>query len=171
MVTPEDEPRLDLSGHRMPVPLPHERLDRRLVLACEPVPHSPEYDSVDAPEAHRCVVGKPVERCPTGKFEVEAFDHFNLVHFRIASKLRDKLAREGSDPVAGYRARRPHRSTRPSFSDDPVPKENKAVVDVRNMGFLHIQRQLGRAFQELQTFRSDGLCIFQIGLFGYAATA
>ena len=58
--------------------------------------------------------------------------------------------------LLGYRRDDRHSAPRSAFANDPVPKKDKAVIDVGDMGLLHIQRQLQFTFKELTTFFTNG---------------
>src|ERR1700739_525402 len=58
--------------------------------------------------------------------------------------------------LLGYRRDNRHSSMRSAFPNDPVYQKDKAIIDVGDMGFLHIQRQLQLAFKELTTLFTDG---------------
>jgi len=45
------------------------------------------------------------------------------------------------------------------LSNDPVPQKDEPVIDVGDIGFLHIQRQFQSAFQEGPAFATDGFGI------------
>jgi hypothetical protein len=48
---------------------------------------------------------------------------------------------------------------RPSLSNDAVPQKDEPIVDVGDMGFVHIQRQFQAAFQESAAFSADCFCM------------
>lgn len=44
---------------------------------------------------------------------------------------------------------------RPSLTNDPVPQKDEAIIDVCDMGLLHVQRHLQLAFQKRPAFLTD----------------
>src|SRR3546814_10628714 len=75
----------------------------------------------------------------------------------IAGERLDQSASEGLGFLLGYRRDHGHASARSPSADNPVPEEHEPVVDVGDMGLVHIQRQLQVAFQKGPAFLADGL--------------
>ncbi len=143
----------------MPNPLSHQRLDRGSIFPCQPACEFPEDDSVQFPVHNRGIVSKLIKVRPSRQFAIQAFDKINLVRAIIAGQFFNQLVGEASELVFGYCCYRTHRTSGSSFANDAVPQENKPVIDVRNMGFLQIKRQLQGVFQKQATFVSDGLSL------------
>ena len=64
----------------------------------------------------------------------------------IAGKGFGKSVNKPLGLFLGYCRYDGHPSMRPSLADDPVPQKDEAVVDVGDMGLLHVQRQLQLTF-------------------------
>ena len=92
---------------------------------------------------------------PTRNLAVQTLYHVNCVHTVIAAQFFDKFAREAPELLPRYRGHGTHRTTRTSFANDAVSKEDNSVVDMRNTGFLHIELQLQSAFQEAPASFAD----------------
>ena len=75
----------------------------------------------------------------------------------IAGESFGQFVSERLGFLLGYRRDDGHASARSPLADDPVSEEDEPVVDVGDMGFLHIQRQLQAAFQKHPAFLADGL--------------
>src|SRR5215510_11299691 len=77
----------------------------------------------------------------------------------IAGKGFSEPANKPLRLFLGYRCDDGHAPVRPSLANDPVPQKDEAVIDVGDMGFLHIQHQFQLAFQKGATFLADFLCL------------
>src|SRR5699024_8058926 len=62
------------------------------------------------------------------------------------------------------RRHRAHPASGTSLADNAVSQENKAIVDVGNTGFIHIQRQTQIIFQKRPAFLADGLGVMLVPL-------
>jgi hypothetical protein len=78
----------------------------------------------------------------------------------IAGEHLDQSVSEGLGFLPRYRVDHGHASLRP-LSNNPMPQKDEPVIDVGDMGFLHIQRQFQAAFQESTAFSADcfGMCL------------
>lgn len=121
--------------------------------------HFPEHDMVDAPEDVRREVSELVERRPSHQLAVQAGDHVDRTDTMIAGKGFGELANKPLGLFLGYRRDDGHPSMRPTLADDPVPQKDEAVIDVCDMSFLHVQRQLQLTFQKRPAFLTDFLCL------------
>jgi hypothetical protein len=154
-----NEPGFRLARFRGLVPFPHQRLDAGSVFVPQPVRQLPEHDMVDVPEYGRSEVGELVERCPTGQLPVEASDHVDRADTMIAGEGLGQFANKPLGLLLGYRRDDRHTSVRPSLANDSVPQKDEAIVDVGDMGFVHIQRQLQFTFQKGTAFLTDLFCL------------
>src|SRR6516162_8517629 len=73
----------------------------------------------------------------------------------IAGKGFSEPANKPLRLFLGYRCDDGHAPVRPSLANDPVPQKDEAVIDVGDMGFLHIQHQFQLAFQKGATSLAD----------------
>ncbi len=121
--------------------------------------HFPEHDMVDAPEYIRREVGELVERRPSHQLAVQAGDHVDRADTMIAGKGLGQSADKPLGLFLGYCRDDGHLSTSPSLANDPVAQKDEAIVDVSDMGLLHVQRQLQLAFQKRPAFLTDFLCL------------
>ena len=146
---------------RFPDPLLDQLLDRGPVLPCQPMCELPEEDSIQFPVPDRCVVRELVEIRPTHQLSVEVFYQVDLVLAVMARQLLHQPLGKAPEFVFWDRRHRTHRAPRASFANDAVSQKNKPVIDMSNMGFLHIQRQLQVVFQEGPAFFPHGfsLCL------------
>lgn len=126
--------------------------------------HFPEYDVVDAPESTPCKVGELIEGRPSRKLAVQAANHVDRADIMIAGKSLGQLVNKRLGLFLGYCRNDGHASVRPSLANDPMPQKDKPIIDMGNMGLVHIQRQLQAAFQKGTAFFADflsmGLCPF-----------
>ena len=122
----------------------------------QPVRQFPEHDGVDAPERARREVGELVERCPTRQLPVQAVDHVHRGDLMIAGECLDQAMSEGLGFLLGYGGDHGHTPARSPLTNDPVSQEDEPVIDVGDMGFVHIQRQFQAVFQKGPAFFADG---------------
>jgi len=73
----------------------------------------------------------------------------------IAGEGLEQSASEGLGFVLEYRRDHGQASARSPPADDPVSEEHEPVVDVGDMGFVHIQRQLQVVLQKGPAFLAD----------------
>src|SRR4029077_9695529 len=85
--------------------------------------------------------------------------HVDRADTMIAGKGFSEPANKPLGLFLGYRCDDGHASVRPSLANDPVPQKDEAVIDVGDMGFLHIQHQFQIAFQKGAAFLADFLCL------------
>lgn len=112
----------------------------------------PEHDVVDAPEGARCEVGELVEGRPSRQLAVQATNHVDRANIMIAGKGFGQLANKRLGLFLGYRRDDGHAPVRPSLANDPVSQKDEPVVDVGDMGLLHIQRKLQATSQKGPAF-------------------
>ena len=105
----------------------------------------------------RCVVGELVERSPARQLAVQAGDHIHRGRMMIAGESVGHSASEGLCFLLGYRRDHGHASARSPLADNAVPEEDEAIVDVGDMGPVHIQRQFQAVLQKGPAFLADGL--------------
>src|SRR5258708_16270518 len=67
----------------------------------------------------------------------------------IGRQLLDKFLGKASVFLPRYCADRPHAAAWTSLTYDAMAEEYEAIVDMRNMGFLHVQRQFELTFEEI----------------------
>ena len=73
----------------------------------------------------------------------------------IAGKDLGQSANKRLGLLLGYRRDDGHVPVRPSLANDTVPQKDKPVIDVGDMGLLHIQPQLQAAFQKGTAFLAN----------------
>src|ERR1700719_12749 len=129
----------------------HQARKSASILAREPIAELPEDGAVDTGKEGCSVIGVLVEVRPPRKLPVQAIHKVHSVYAVIARQFLNQLI--GETPVLRpwNRRDRPHATAWPSLADDAVAEEDEAVVHVRNMGLLHIQREPELPFQERPT--------------------
>ena len=75
----------------------------------------------------------------------------------IAGENLGQFASKRLGLLLGYRRNDGHSSARPSLANDPVPQKDKPVIDVGDMGFIHVQRQFQMVLQKRATLLADFL--------------
>src|ERR1700759_1047215 len=131
------QPGFGPTGFWCAIPFSQQWLDARAVFPPQPVRHFPEHNVVDALEYARCVVGELVERSPARQLAVQGSDHVHRGRMMIAGERIDQSPREGLCFHLRYRRDYGHASARSPLTDNSVPKEDEAVVDVGDMGLVH----------------------------------
>src|SRR5271156_7169671 len=120
------------------------------------MPEFPKDHMIDVAEYPGSEVGELVKGRPSPQLLVQAVNHVDLGLIMITGEGFCQFASKCLGLLLGYRRDNRHSAMRSAFANDPVPKKDKAVIDVGDMGLLHIQRQLQLAFKELTTFFTNG---------------
>src|SRR5664279_1561010 len=93
---------------------------------------------IDMLEDASCEVSEFVEGRPSCHLAVQALHHVDLADIVIAGESIGHPVSERFGFLPGYRSDCHHAPGRSPLSDNPVSQEDKTVVDVRDMGFIHI---------------------------------
>ena len=93
-------------------------------------------------------VGVLIEVRPSPKLPIQTFHDIHPICTLIARQLLDQFLGKVSVLLPLYCADRPHTATWPSLTYDAMTEKYKAIVDMRHMGFLHVQRQFELTFKE-----------------------
>src|SRR5438128_7018267 len=128
--------------------LAHQARETAPILAREPMAELPEDGAVNAGKEGCSVVGVLVEVRPSRELPVQAFHKVHSVYAVIARQFRDQLVGEAPVLCPWNRRDRSHATAWSPLANDAMTKEDEAVVHMRDMGLLHIQRELQLIFQE-----------------------
>lgn len=112
---------------------------------------------IDVPERGRSKVRVLVEGRPSPQLAVQAVHHIDFSKIVITREDLRQSVRECLGPLFGYGRDDRHPPARSPLANDPMPQKDEAIIDVGDMGFLHIQRQLQLAFQKGPALLAGGL--------------
>lgn len=80
-----------------------------------------------------------------------------LMELRPAGECGGQLPRQTSALFLGNGRNRAHHTSWPPLTNNPMLQKGESVIDMREMGFVHMQRQLQMPFPEGRAFLTDGL--------------
>jgi hypothetical protein len=90
------------------------------------------------------VVGEAIELSPPDQFSVELFDHLNRVASVISRQQLSEVTPKPFRLIIRSRGDHMHRPTRTALTDNAMTQKGEAVIDLSELGFLHIQCQMQR---------------------------